>query len=230
MNIYVYSDESGVFDKLHNEFFVYGGIILLGKEEKEDCSRRYLNAEKAVRTSENFSSDTEVKATTVSNKNKSKLYRSLNHIYKFGAVIHQPTVYDRIYAHKKTKQRYLDYAYKIAVRRCFESLIHRSILDPKIVQNIYFYVDEHTTATDGRYELREGLEQELKIGTFNDSWNSFHSPLFPTMFGVNVELCNSESNRLVRAADIVSNHIYYMAVKGIPLYNAPNELHVVTLP
>lgn len=41
MNIYIYSDESGVFDKEHNDYFVFGGLILLGKEEKENWSRKY---------------------------------------------------------------------------------------------------------------------------------------------------------------------------------------------
>lgn len=27
MNIFVYSDESGVFDKIHNKIFVFGGAI-----------------------------------------------------------------------------------------------------------------------------------------------------------------------------------------------------------
>ena len=31
MDLYIYSDESGVFDKAHNEIFVYGGLIFLGK-------------------------------------------------------------------------------------------------------------------------------------------------------------------------------------------------------
>ena len=34
MNIFVYSDESGVFDNKHNDFFVFGGLIILGTEEK----------------------------------------------------------------------------------------------------------------------------------------------------------------------------------------------------
>ena len=41
MNIYVYSDESGVFDKEHNEYFVFGGLILLGTGDKEIWSRKY---------------------------------------------------------------------------------------------------------------------------------------------------------------------------------------------
>ena len=40
MNIYVYSDESGVFDRKHNDIYVFGGLILLGTEEKNKWSRR----------------------------------------------------------------------------------------------------------------------------------------------------------------------------------------------
>ena len=35
MNFFVYSDESGVFDRVHNDIYVFGGLILTGKEEKE---------------------------------------------------------------------------------------------------------------------------------------------------------------------------------------------------
>ena len=48
MNIFIYSDESGVFDKIHNEYFVFGGLILLGKDSKEEWERLYRNAEIAI--------------------------------------------------------------------------------------------------------------------------------------------------------------------------------------
>lgn len=35
MNIYIYSDESGVFDKKHNNIYVFGGVIIIGSKEKE---------------------------------------------------------------------------------------------------------------------------------------------------------------------------------------------------
>ena len=40
MNIYVYSDESGVFDKVHNDTFIFGGLIILGNDSKDDWSKR----------------------------------------------------------------------------------------------------------------------------------------------------------------------------------------------
>ena len=49
MQLYVYSDESGVFDKIHNDIFVFGGLIFLDKENKDIFARRYLKAERDIR-------------------------------------------------------------------------------------------------------------------------------------------------------------------------------------
>ena len=84
----------------------------------------------------------------------------------------------------------------------------------KGVGNVFVYNDEHTTATNGRYELREGLEQEFKLGTYNMRYDKFFPPLFETMQGIDLKFCDSKKVALVRAADIVANRIYYMALNG----------------
>lgn len=231
MNIFVYSDESGVFDKQHNDLFVFGGLILLGSDSKEKWSRLYSNAEKTIRRKRNYDKNYELKATNISNKDKSKLYRSLNNCYKFGVVINQKAVLDRIFSSKKDKQRYLDYAYKIAVKRAFESLIKQKIINADDVERIFFYVDEHTTATNGCYELGEGLEQEFKYGTYNATYSIFYPPIFPNMKEVHLEFCNSASKLLVRAADIVANKIYFLARTYGNIVNDEDKLlHVIYLP
>ena len=63
MNIYVYSDESGVFDSKNNDYFVFAGIIFLSKESHEIWKRKYLSAERTIRKSEELSKEVEVKAT-----------------------------------------------------------------------------------------------------------------------------------------------------------------------
>lgn len=213
MDIFVYSDESGVFDKVHNKFFVFGGIICLGKENKDIWARKYSKAEKNIRESICADNGEELKASFLTAKHKNSLYRLLNDCYKFGAVIEQSRVLDQIYKSKKDKQRYLDYAYKIAIKYAFGYMIDTKIIDPKTVDNICFHVDEHTTATNGRYELREALEQELKSGTYNMYYDHFFPPIFPNMKSVELKFCDSSSVRLVRAADIVANHFYYIATK-----------------
>ena len=97
MDLYIYSDESGVFDNAHNEIFVY-------------------TAKKAVRCGR-YSQTVELKACRISNKEKGKLYRSLNQVIRFGIVVNQKNVLDRIFLSKKDKQRYLDYAYKVGLKR-----------------------------------------------------------------------------------------------------------------
>lgn len=211
MNIYIYSDESGVFDKEHNDYFVFGGLIFLGTEDKENWSRKYSSVERILRANKGVAADYELKATQITNKEKGKLFRSLNGCYKFGVVIQEKNVLDRIYLSKKDKQRYLDYAYKIAVKRAFEKLIQDRIITPDEVERLYFYVDEHTTATNGRYELKEALEQEFRLGTYNYRYDTYYSPIFMKMKDVQLEYCNSKSKLLVRAADIVANKIFFLA-------------------
>lgn len=224
MNIFVYSDESGVFDKFHNDFFVFGGLMFLSKDDRDVWSRKYIAAEKAVRSSEKMRTDIEVKATTISNKSKSKLYRSLNQAEKFGVVVKQKKLLDSLFDNKKGKQRYLDWAYKMSVKTKFLELIRNGQIVADNITGIYFFVDEHTTATNGIYELRESLEQEFKYGTYNYDWMTFHPPIFPNLQIVKVEYCNSATKTLVRAADIVANHVYHEAIENSGVVRNFNKL------
>lgn len=208
MKITVYSDESGVFDVVHNRYYVYGGLILLSSKERENLQRKYLSIEKLVKQSEGLSNDQEAKASVLTNANKARLFRLLNHTELFGGVVEQGRVLERIFLDKKSKQRYLDYVYKISLKRKFQAMIRTGRLDPNDVTSLQIYVDEHATATNGHYELREALENEFKRGTYNSIWTKYFSPIFPKIQQVSLRLCDSKVNTLIRAADIVANHIY----------------------
>lgn len=49
MNLFIYSDESGVFDKYHNDVFVFAGVICIESSNKEKWCRLYSAAEKTIR-------------------------------------------------------------------------------------------------------------------------------------------------------------------------------------
>ena len=213
MDIYIYSDESGVFDYIHNKYYVFGGIICFGKEEKDKWSRMYSNVEKTLRESHKYETGSELKASNVTNAEKGKLFRSLNKCFKFAVIIDESKLDKRIFKEKKHKQRYLDYAYKMVLKKCLKTLIDSKLISPRDVDNIYINADEHTTATDGKYELRENLLNEFKYGTFNYNWDVFHEPILKSLKGVSVQYCNSKKNTLVRTADIVANHFYHQAIQ-----------------
>ena len=54
MDIYVYSDESGVFDYKHNDIFVFGGILFYSKEQRDVCARKYIHVERIIRKNGNY--------------------------------------------------------------------------------------------------------------------------------------------------------------------------------
>lgn len=228
MNIFVYSDESGVFDYLHYDYYVFGGLIFLSKDRRDVAARKYIHAEKAIRYK--YQKDMELKASLISNKDKGKLYRSLNNEYKFGVVIEQKNVLERIYKDKKSKQRYLDYVFKRALKAYFVRLIKEYAIDPLKVQYVHVFVDEHSTATNGRYELRQALEEEFKRGTYNYNWELFYPPIFPNLIDLTVDYCDSKTKTLVRASDVVANNIYYQAVGNKRLAYIDNKTNIIKLP
>ena len=213
MDIFVYSDESGVFDPIHNEYFVFSGIICLSKDIKDNCLRKYLGLERELRQRANYNINKELKASDITIKEKRKLFSSMKNTYKFTIIIDQKKILKNIISNKKTKQRYLDYAFKIGLKNALQNLISEKVIDKDEVKNIYIFCDEHNTATNGLYELREGLLQEFKFGTFNWNYNIFFNPLFEKIDTVNVKYLSSEKNPLIRASDIIANRIYFHCTK-----------------
>lgn len=209
MDIYVFSDESGVFDKAHNDYFVFGGVIFFSKEDRDNCARKYIHVENTLRKTKGY--EGELKACRITNGDKGKLFRTLSTCQRFGIVVRQKKILDRIFNSKKDKQRYLDYVYKIGLKRLFQALINSGTIVAGQIENIYVLVDEHSTATNGKYELRESLEQEFKFGTYNYNYSTYFPPIFEYLKSVTVDFCNSANKPLIRAADIIANRIYYWA-------------------
>lgn len=225
VDLFIYSDESGVFDYVHNDYFVFGWIIFFSKTEKENANRKYLATERHMQN--RYKS--ELKACIVSNKDKLKLFRSLNKYEKGSVVINQNHIRETCFSNKKTKQRYLDYAFKIGLKRHLEFLIKQGIISIGEIENIYLFQDEHSTATDGLYELRESLLNEFKYGTHNWNYQRFFPPLFPKIKNVDVQFCESKKIRLIRCADIVANRVYYCAVNN-KINEISNKVFVHRLP
>lgn len=228
MDLYIYSDESGVFDYKNNEYFVFGGVIYLSKDSKDNSIRKYKAIEKELREKSNVEKG-ELKATRLKSKHKRRLFNSLGDTYKFAIIIKESRVNVGIFNNKKSKQRYLDYAFKIGLKRALGNLIEKKILDKTIVNNVYVYQDEHTTATNGLYELREALYQEFKHGTSNFKYNMHHPPLFEGMGNVFVKYLNSEKYPLIRAADIVANKVYNSCMKN-EFEKSTDDLFITRLP
>lgn len=107
-------------------------------------------------------------------------------------------------------------------------MINNSIINSSNVESILVFNDEHSTATNGRYELREGLEQEFKLGTYNMKYDKFYPPIFPNLKSINLSFCNSEKKPLIRAADIIANQIFFAATNR--KFDKLDKIYITTLP
>ena len=220
MNIFAFSDESGVFDKVHNDIFVFGGLVFLDKKSKNNTKRKYINVEKTVQ--HKYGASIELKASTIKNIDKYSFYRSLNNEIKFAVVIEQKQIFDKIFNDKKHKQRYLDFAFKIGLKNCLCCLIDEGRINKEEVENMYVFQDEHLTATSGKYELSNSLEEEFKRGMFTNDYTSFKSPIFKNLKTLNLTFWDSTADSLIRAADIVANNVFHKA-KDIEKLKSSNE-------
>ena len=89
------------------------------------------------------------------------------------------------------------------------NLIEKGLIDSNDKINLHFFVDEHSVATSGLYELREALYQEFAKGTFNSNYQLFYEPIFTNCNILTLRYCDSKYFPLIRAADIISNKLFY---------------------
>lgn len=70
VDIYVFSDESGVFDYKHQDWFVYAGMIIKGKQDIDILNRKYLALEKKLRQKEKYRKLPELKAKCLDERDR----------------------------------------------------------------------------------------------------------------------------------------------------------------
>ena len=206
MNIFIYGDESGVFDKKHHDYFVLGGLIFFEKSQRDNLTRRYLGLERTILNEQaNSDNSKELKAYNLKNKDKRRLLGLTKDCTRYAFIIDLPRVHETLFNNRKSKQRFQDYVYKVGLKKVFQNRIKSHRLTPQEVENVYIKFDEHTTATNGRYELKEAIEQEFKYGTYNQNYSCYFPPIFPHIKSVNLEFKDSRAEALIRASDICAN-------------------------
>jgi len=90
MKLYIYADESGTFDKEHNDLFVYGGLVVPGDSAKRNLERKYSAIENDIRrNASRFGEDDELKACYLRMKERKRLFALLqkSQCVQFGVVV-----------------------------------------------------------------------------------------------------------------------------------------------
>lgn len=211
MKLYVFSDESGVFDRVHADLFVYGGVIILGKTNYDAIVNKHRSLERRLRREDpSLKNVPEIKAAYLNLKQRKRLFNlQVPQCVRFGIVIDQQRVYKQIYQTKQDKQRFLDYALKRGIKHAIESANTSGLILKKEINCMSIVVDEHSTATSGKYTFKETVDEEFRRGTYSPNYDKFFPPLFSLDFPcIPVSYCDSKKVVGVRIADITANWIY----------------------
>lgn len=86
-------------------------------------------------------------------------------------------------------------------------------------QIVYINIDEQTAKTNGYYNLRDGIIEELKYGIFNYNYGFFNTPIINSNLEVDVCYQKSEKSFLIQASDLVAG-----TVRKLYLNNLDNFL------
>lgn len=214
-NIYFFFDDSGVFHR--NEpsgFFVYAGFVFSCREELDAAKRKYINANKAIKKA--LGVDYELKAAVLRNKHKRALFNSVAEYGSLSACVELKRIYDYIIDNKKSRCRYKDYVLKLCVKRKLQDLIQMGVVRKSDDIHLFIYIDEQLTATDGYYDLRDSIQEELQHGIVNFNYGIVHEKVFTGQVVVDISYCESKNNYLIQASDILANRIWTSYRTGRP--------------
>jgi len=203
--VFIYLDDSGTLhDNAAGHFFVYAGYIFLSKKEKDSALARYRAAVRRL----NKTPEKEFKAYGARGKDKRYLVSILKEYESFSCVVDKERVYKSIMSSKKSIHRYKDYCIKRAAKAKLVNLINRKKIDPNTPIILRFFIDNQPTSTDGIYNLRESIREELSAGIANFDYGTFHKPLFNSKVTVDTNFCDSRINPLIQASDMLANCIF----------------------
>jgi hypothetical protein len=205
--VFFYFDDSGTFHRNEQSgYFVYAGFVFLDKKTADEAKHKYINANKKIRQA--LGRTDELKACSLEIKHRRALFNSVREYDSLAVVVDINRIYDYILDNKKSRCRYKDYVLKRCIKNKLKRLIADGILSTDEDISITIYIDEQLTATNGYYDLRDSIREELQYGIVNFDYSVIHHHLFDSNVIVNIHYCDSSNNYLIQACDILANRIW----------------------
>lgn len=207
--IYIYMDDSGKMTK-NEKCFSFGGIYFLNRESRDSFKRLYssfINENK-----ERFLDDSslELKSNNTNSKFRRRvinLIKNKNMVYSYAITIFTKNIEDYIFSNKKSKGRRIDYYQKIIVKKIIKNLLLSKTINKKDNLTIIINIDESKTATNGIYNLRDSIFEELKNGIVNFNYGTSFPPIIEGNLEVEVNYVDSSKNFLVQASDFLVGYV-----------------------
>lgn len=213
--LYINIDDSGKLVDTER-VAIYAGLVFTSKKEKDKFITQYRSIVQNIKCKYCNQDITICKSNRdcpelKHNMLKAKHNRQLmNYIKKYSTIcciINNDKVYPNIKSDTASRGRFLDYSLKILIKHVVKNMIKEKRLDPNLPIKMIINIDEQTTKTNGYYNLRDGIIEELKYGIFNYNYGYFNTPIINSDLEVNVCYQKSEKSYLIQASDLVAGTV-----------------------
>lgn len=211
--IYIYMDDSGKMVKQEN-CFSFGGIFFVDRDKRDDFKRLYSSFIKENKCK--FCSKTcdnecpEIKSNNTNNKFRRRIVNMIKNkegVYAHSITIYNKNINDEIFKEKKSKGRRIDYYQKILIKEIVKKLLKNKNIDKNDDLKIIINIDEAKTATNGIYNLKESIIEELRYGIINFNYGYNFPPILKGNLKVEVNYVDSSKNFLVQASDFLVGYV-----------------------
>jgi NAD-dependent dihydropyrimidine dehydrogenase PreA subunit len=215
--IYINLDDSG---KLSNKEIVcvYGGIIFTSKKQKDKFITQYksiINDIKCHYCKVCNKVCPEIKNTNIKKSDKRRVMNYLKKYSICALVIKNENVYDYIKNNKAAKGRFIDYSIRRLIKEIINKLIIEKVINPNLPLNVIINMDQQTTKSNGYYNLRDGIIEELKYGIVNYNYSNYINPIVFSDLNVTLTYQDSKSSYVVQTADLLAGSIRNLALQNL---------------
>lgn len=221
--IHINIDDSGKLVETE-QVSIYAGVVFTSKIEKDKFLTQYGNIVKSLKCKYCKRDSTKCKDTRRCPELKHNMLKPahirqlMNYIKKysvFSCIINNDRVYPNIKGDTASRGRFLDYAIKLLIKQTVKGLIKEGKINPDLPIRLVVDIDEQTTKTNGYYNLRDGIIEELKYGIVSYNYGCLHEPIVNSDLQVDVHYKKSDKSYLIQASDLIAGSVRSLYLRNI---------------
>lgn len=214
--IFILMDDSGKLNS-NESCCIYGGLFFYNSKDYMNFINKYKSIVKSIRCKYCKKDSTncdknciEIKSTTkIKAKDKRRLFNLLKKQNNFGVFINNGKVKSAIMNNKASRGRFCDYAQKRIVKEVVLYSIKNNMINPNIPLNLYIKSDECKTKSNGYYNLKDSVYEELVNGIINYDYSKFHKPILNNQLNISLRIYDSKKHFGIQSADMISNYLHH---------------------
>lgn len=220
--IYINIDDSGKISR-KEDIAVYGGIVFLSKREKDKFITQYRSIINDIKcrycrvSKDHCHGDgcPELKHNNLKNKDIRRIVNYIKKYFVVACVIKNADLYDYVVDSASSKGRYNDYALRRTIKGVIFVLVHSNKINPHKPIKLIINIDEQSTRSNGYYNLKDGLFEELKYGIVNFNYGKRHTPIVYGDLNIVLTYQKSDKSFVVQAADLIAGTVRKSVLFGM---------------